>query len=108
MDQFASERSTDLNERVSSDGGPSSGLCLSRSFTDHGTNPNALDSPGNTTSHKASYYGQIMVVKLLLRYDANADAQCKWGRTVLHTAASEGHLEIVQLLSEHGADANTR
>ena len=38
VDQFVLGHSADLNERVSFDGGPSSGLCLSQLFIDHGAN----------------------------------------------------------------------
>ena len=73
----------------------SSGLCLTRSFLDHGANPNALVSLGNIASHPVLYYGQMMVVGLLLEYGTNVHARRKWRWATLHTTTSKGHLEVV-------------
>ena len=103
MDQLALDRCADLNKRVSMDGGllhwhrvihpaasPSPGCSLIMARI-----PTHWIPLGNTASDKASYYGRMTGVKLLLEYGANVDARSKWGWTASHTAASKGHLEIM-------------
>jgi ankyrin repeat protein len=50
----------------------------------------------------ASYNGRIDVVKLLLKYGANA----QFNGRALNWASIHGHLDIVKLLLEHGADVH--
>jgi hypothetical protein len=47
-------------------------------------------------------------VRLLLRYNANADFANQKGTTALMRASQEGHVEISHALLEHGADVNRR
>ena len=52
----------------------------------------------------ASYYGQVKVVKYLLKSGAQVDAVSRRGRTPLHDASKRGHSQVVELLVEAGAD----
>ena len=57
----------------------------------------------NTTLMRASNYGYLEVVKLLLEHGADVhaheDEALKW-------ASMNGHTEVVKLLLEHGADVH--
>ena len=52
----------------------------------------------------ASYYGQVKVVKYLLKSGAQVDAVSRRGRTPLHDACKRGHSQVLELLVEAGAD----
>ncbi len=54
----------------------------------------------NTALIKASEHGNRELVKLLLEYGANVNAQNNDGQTALMLAASQGHEEVVELLLE--------
>ncbi|ETL90937.1 hypothetical protein L917_10474, partial [Phytophthora nicotianae] len=50
----------------------------------------------------------IMAMKLLLRFDANVNAQSQDGKTALHCATSDGSYEIAKLLLDTGVNADTQ
>jgi ankyrin repeat protein len=54
----------------------------------------------------AAKYGNIEVVRALLKHGANMDAEDEEGKTPLHKAT--GNVELVRMLLEHSADVNTR
>ena len=53
--------------------------------------------------HRASIYGALEVVRLLLEHGANVDAKDNDRETALQVAARHGHDEVVELLRKHGA-----
>ncbi len=59
-----------------------------------------------TSLIKASACGFVDIVRYLLSFDANIDAQSKDGVTALMLAAAFGRLETVKLLIENRADLN--
>ncbi|KAJ7049829.1 ankyrin repeat-containing domain protein [Mycena amicta] len=56
----------------------------------------------------ASAGGHLDVVRLLLEYGADVNAQGRLNRNALQAASEGGHLNIVRLLLEHGADVNAQ
>nr|XP_042118749.1 ankyrin-1 isoform X2 [Peromyscus maniculatus bairdii] len=61
---------------------------------------------GNTALHIAALAGQDEVVRELVNYGANVNAQSQKGFTPLYMAAQENHLEVVKFLLENGANQN--
>ena len=59
-----------------------------------------------TALHHAAKYGHTDIVRMLIKYGADLDAQDKCGATPLHYAASSEYPDIVQILIENGADPN--
>jgi ankyrin repeat protein len=58
----------------------------------------------NTPLIKASAYGRIRVVKLLLEKGADVNKHNEGGETPLHYAARHGHVKVMEILLDHGAD----
>jgi len=69
--------------------------------------------------HSAAYYGQIEVVQLLLKHDADVKSQDDFGETALHYLGansdnskgpnvSQTFANIARLMLEHDADVNAR
>ncbi|XP_036215937.2 DNA-binding protein RFXANK [Bactrocera oleae] len=61
------------------------------------------DTTGFTALHWASYYGQLVAVRLLVESGADVNAEAPEMVTPLLLAACGGHNEVVRLLLEHGA-----
>ena len=61
-----------------------------------------------TPLHLAARFGKVEVADLLLRYDADVNAQAFAYGTPLHLAADNGNVEVAKLLLAHGADINAR
>jgi ankyrin len=59
-----------------------------------------------TCLHLATRLGNIEIVNLLLKANANVDSTTKDGYSSLHIAAKEGQEEIASLLIDHGANLN--
>ena len=84
---------------------------------DKGAHPNV--ERNNTPLHSAAFYGDVEMVQVLLKYEADVNAQAFAGRTPLDYA-SEGFYfgattnialslsKVARLLLEHGADVNAR
>ena len=66
--------------------------------------PGSQKDSEHTALHMASYYGQVKVVKYLLKSGAQVDAVSRRGRTPLHDASKRGHSQVLELLVEAGAD----
>ena len=58
----------------------------------------------NTPLIKASAYGRIRVVKLLLEKGADVNKHNEGGETPLHYAARHGHVKVMEILIDHDAD----
>jgi len=67
-----------------------------------GANINAKDNNGITALMRASRYGEVEVVKLLI--EAGADN----GYTALMEASDNNYVEVVKLLIENGANINVK
>ncbi|MCH4889213.1 ankyrin repeat domain-containing protein [Acidaminobacter sp. JC074] len=58
--------------------------------------------------HKASYTGDIDLVKELLESPQDVDVRDSFGGTALHAAMFQDNMEIVSLLIENGYDVNAQ
>jgi len=58
----------------------------------------------NTPLIKASAYGRIRVVTLLLEKGADVNKHNEGGETPLHYATRHGHVKVMEILLDHGAD----
>lgn len=63
-----------------------------------GVNPNFADSLGRTGLHLASQTGDLQMVELLLRFNAEVDKADRSGMTPMRVAATAGHTQIVRAL----------
>ncbi|KAF7556987.1 hypothetical protein G7Z17_g1065 [Cylindrodendrum hubeiense] len=70
-------------------------------------NLNLEDSQGWTPLRWATAHGQLKIVEMLLRAEAEVDARDKDGWTALRWAAHRGHKIIVKLLIRHEASIET-
>ena len=59
---------------------------------------NGKDSYGRTALHDASYYGNLDILRELIKNGASLNEKSNIGNTPLHLAADWGHLEIVHEL----------
>ena len=85
---------------------------------DNGGHPNVRGYRDNTPLHSAAYHRESEMVRVLLEYNANADARNFDGATPLHFMSSNGETggpnttlslsNLAQLLIHHGADVNAR
>lgn len=80
-----------------------------------GANVNAQDKDGQTALIKASYYGHIEIVNVLLAAGSDVNIRLPvderlniGGETALTTAISKKHNEIAKALIEAGADLNVQ
>lgn len=70
-----------------------------------GADPNqSRQSTGTRPVHTASRHGNTDVLHLLIRYNADLNAEDYDGKNALCIAASEGHTEIVEILVDNGVD----
>ncbi|KAI3415824.1 Mib_herc2 protein [Globodera pallida] len=63
----------------------------------------------SSSLHYAACFGRVEIVKILLRYGANADLQDEEGRTALDKArerSDEGHQQVCEILQNPGAYIN--
>ena len=63
---------------------------------------------GWTPLHAAAYYGHFEISRLLLKYEADKNAQSLHGETPLHNVSEVGHDDIARLLLENDADVDAR
>lgn len=70
-----------------------------------GVNVNSLDSGGYTPLYKAAMHGNVEIVNLLIKHNANINQKSN-GWTALHIAAKRGFTETVRLLLKRGAYVN--
>ena len=56
----------------------------------------------------AAENGHEMVVKLLLKADADVNGQDPYGKTALHIAAQHGHMAVAKVLLQAKADVNMK
>lgn len=68
----------------------------------------APDGRGDHPIHHAARNGDTEIVRLLIQYNADVNAQTPHGHTVLYCAGGHGHLDTLQLLLNSGADCNAR
>ena len=84
---------------------------------DKGAHPNV--ERNNTPLHSAAFYGDVEMVQVLLKYEADVNAQDFAGLTPLYYALEGFYFgattnialslsKVARLLLEHGADVNTR
>jgi len=79
---------------------------LEREIKNEKTDLEEPDSWGTTPLERASSYGLLNVVELLLENGAVLDKENREGKTPLFKASEEGHPEVVKMLLEKGADPN--
>jgi len=66
------------------------------------------DNNGWTPFHKASIYGHLHVVKILLERGADINILGGSGETSSYLASATGKVATVNFLIEHGADTNVK
>lgn len=75
-----------------------------------GANVNSGNSYSSEPLHKAAISGNLDIMQLLLKNDADINAKVLYGaypgETALHAAAFGGHLQAAELLLVNGADVN--
>ena len=77
---------------------------ITECLLDHGADPNLAQlRTGTRAVHIAARYGDPVVFRLLIRYNADLDVEDISGKNALYFAAENGHAEIVQLLYQNGA-----
>ena len=59
-----------------------------------------------TSLQNTAMYGQVELVKILLKYNADVNSTDEGGYTTLHLASAEGCVEIVKILIENQANIN--
>ena len=92
------------------------GVCVARLLLGHGADVNTRRNDHQTPLHRASYMGNIEMVRLLLHHgaDPEASAEGDMGSKPLHMVSfgnygsREDGIRVAQLLLEHGVDVNTR
>lgn len=75
---------------------------IAATLLDHGADPEATDSSGNTALHLAAHEGAPEVVELLLRRSMNVNARRGDGQTPLAIALKEGQTAAADTLRRHG------
>jgi len=84
-----------------------------------GTTVNVRGNEKRNPLHSAAYYGQVDVVRLLLKHNADVTSQDDSGRTPLHCPGATSYhrkgpdvpqrlANVARLLLEHDADVNAR
>jgi ankyrin repeat protein len=69
---------------------------------------NARDDLGNTWLHTAAAFGNINIVKLLLKHGGDVRSQNVNGCTPLHVAVSHARVAIIKTLLNWGSDIHAR
>lgn len=77
-------------------------------FSKHPELAYSVDPAGNTPLHKAAYYGESSIVRLLLADKADVEAKDNDGGTPLFKAALGGWTGAAELLIKNGAKVNAR
>lgn len=74
----------------------------------HGADPDFCGGCGTTPIRMEIEYGNVQIVKLMLKYcDDGVDISDWSGKTLLHEACECGRIQIVKLLLQNGANVNT-
>jgi len=91
-------------------GDPNENVQRVKSAINRGWNVNTRASAGITALHMAAWYGNVELVKLLLRNNASVNVKNIDGETPLHGACKieEGNPEVVRLLLDAGAKVDAR
>ncbi|RDW77988.1 hypothetical protein BP5796_05840 [Coleophoma crateriformis] len=85
----------------------SQGLLATKRYTSH--RGYSQEIPKRMTGlHLLGYFGEKIVIQLLLEKGAEIEAKDTYGRTALSYAASEGHEAVVKLLLEKGAEIEAK
>ncbi len=75
---------------------------------EHGADPNARDSHGNTPLWAGAHPGNVKVARLLLEAGADVNNRNKHGRTPLHWAAFTKQTDYARVLLDAGAEVDAR
>jgi len=81
-------------------------LATAEKLLSFGANPNICDTDGLYPIHVCATYKLLPLLKKLLAFKANIDAQDIKGRTALYLSVNAGHQEIPTELIKHGCNVN--
>ncbi|KAH8987328.1 ankyrin repeat-containing domain protein [Lactarius akahatsu] len=93
---------------------PEDGVGFARLLLERGVDVNAQSKSKITPLHSAAFRGKLEIARVLLDYDAIADAENDEGETPLHLVSrgdyryEEGGIGIARLLLERGVDVNAQ
>jgi hypothetical protein len=88
--------------------GDGESVAVIRRSCEAGVAVDTVDEWGNTPLILASVYGNAEIVRTLLEFKANPNAQNKWAGTAIIESASRGFLDVVMCLVDHGANLNSQ
>ena len=69
---------------------------------------NVIDRYGNTPLIRASSYGQLSLIELLINTGADINFETKYGYTALMWASIEGQYDAVKMLIYYGANIHIK
>ena len=78
---------------------------LVKSGLDINTPVNSQDKDGYTVLHLAAECGNVKIIPLLIKNEAEINSKSRSGLTPLHVATIHGQIEVVELLLQLGAKA---
>lgn len=73
---------------------------------EYGADANTPDDSGDTMLHKACFYGNFEITKLLIHNHAKVDARNVYGKTPLMEAVHGRNIKLIRFLLDNGADVN--
>lgn len=82
------------------------GLPIAKALLDKGLDPSSKGNNLYTPLHSAVYEGNEELIRLLIKYKADVDAQDHIGNTPLHMAVARAEVRIVKQLLEAGANVH--
>lgn len=74
----------------------------------NGANIESQTETGYRPIHVAAHFGNLAMIRFLLKHNAEIDVRTNQNYTALHQAAQQGHIHIVTVLLEGNASHKAR